>query len=243
MGLERFEDADIQARITVYEEEVTVNEEFDFRLDLVNAGRNAGLLVRINNLTPKGFKITAAPTQYTVENGSVDMKGKRLAPFKAESIKLSLQATEPGFRKVSPQIIYVNEAGKFRTCKLEPVTINVQPQLTFEFKTKTAKAVFDFLTSAFVEDYMRRRIALEKSGWRTLMEIVKHGKVSKYSLYGNGRRRGRAISELERRGLVETRVFLGERGRGGRVLKMRIDYDKETIKRFIDRQIMMVKEK
>lgn len=242
VGLERFEDADIQARIALYEEEVTVNEEFDFRLDLVNAGKRAGLLLRIDDLIPQGFQITASPTPYTIENGSADMKGKSLGPFKVESIKLSLQATETGFRKVSPRIIYVNEAGKFRTCKLEPVTITVQPQLTFEFKTKAAKAVFDFLTSAFVKDYMRRRIALEKSGWRTLMEIVKHGKVSKYSLYGNGKRRGRAIFELGRRGLAETRVFPGERGRGGRVLKMRIDYNKETIKRFIDGQIMIIKE-
>jgi hypothetical protein len=55
--------------------------------------------------------------------------------------------------------------------------------------------------------------------------------------------RGRAVSELERRGLVETRVFLGERGRGGKILKMRISYDKETIKRHIDQRILKIKEK
>lgn len=75
------------------------------------------------------------------------------------------------------------------------------------------------------------------------MEIVKHGKVSKSSVYGTKGRRGRALSELERRGLVETRVFLGERGRGGKILKTRISYDKETIKRHIDQRIMKIKEK
>ena len=75
------------------------------------------------------------------------------------------------------------------------------------------------------------------------MEIVKHGKVSKSSVYGAGGHRGPAVSELERRGLVETRIFPGERGRGGRISKMRISYEKETIKRHIDQQVMKIKEK
>ena len=34
------------------------------------------------------------------------------------------------------------------------------------------------------------------------------------------------------------RVFPGERGRGGKILKMRIYYEKETVKRYIDQRIM-----
>ncbi len=75
------------------------------------------------------------------------------------------------------------------------------------------------------------------------MQITKQAKVSKSSVYGARGRRGPAVSELERRGLVETRVFPGERGRGGRILKMRISYEKETIKRHIDQRIMKIKEK
>lgn len=75
------------------------------------------------------------------------------------------------------------------------------------------------------------------------MEIVKRGKVPRSSVYGVGGRLGLAVSELERRGLVETRVFPGERGRGGRILKARIFYEKETIKRCIDKQIMKNNEK
>lgn len=242
VGIERFEDANIQARIAV-SEEVTVGNEFDFRLDLVNAGKNAGLLVRVDDLIPQGFKITESPSQYNVENGSIDMKGRSLAPLKVESIKLGLQAGEPGLTKLNPQIIYVDENGKFRICKPEPITINVQPRLAFEFRIENTKVIFEFLIGAFVEDYMKRRISLERSGWRTLMDVVKDGKVSKSSVYGAGRRRGRAISELERRGLVEIRVFPGERGRGGKVLKIRIACEKETIKRYVDEQIMKIKEK
>lgn len=49
---------------------------------------------------------------------------------------------------------------------------------------------------------------------------------------------GIATSELEKRGLVDDRVFLGERGRGGRIFKIRLAYEKETIKRYIDQLVM-----
>jgi hypothetical protein len=68
------------------------------------------------------------------------------------------------------------------------------------------------------------------------MEIVKDGKVSTYSVYGEGRR-GTALIELERRGLVETRIFPGERGRGGKILKARVCYDKDPVKRQVDRRV------
>jgi tetratricopeptide (TPR) repeat protein len=242
VGLERFEHADIQARLTA-SEEVTVGEEFDVRLDLVNAGKNFALLVRVDGLIPPGLKVTSLHPQVTIENNSLDMKGKRLDPLKVESIKLSMQPTEPVVINLNPQVIFVDDAGKFGTSKPEPVRITVHPKLAFEFKAKAAQGVFDFLLDSFVEDYMKRRISLEQSGWRTLMEIVKRGKVPRSSVYGVGGRLGLAVSELERRGLVETRVFPGERGRGGRILKARIFYEKETIKRCIDKQIMKNNEK
>jgi hypothetical protein len=112
------------------------------------------------------------------------------------------------------------------------------PMAEFEFKTEAAKKAFNFLVGAFVEDYMRRKLPLEWSGWRTLMEIVKHGKISKRMVYGSGGYRGRAISELGHRGIVEARIFPGERGRGGRILKLRVFHDKETVKRLIDEKVM-----
>ncbi len=85
---------------------------------------------------------------------------------------------------------------------------------------------------------MKRKITLEKSGWRTLNEIVTQGKIPKSSVYGIGGGRGRDVSELERRGIVELRMFQGERGRGGNILRVRVPYDKETVKRYIDERVM-----
>jgi hypothetical protein len=69
------------------------------------------------------------------------------------------------------------------------------------------------------------------------MEIVKHTGLSRHSLYGDESSRGRAIVELENRGLVEARVFPKERGRGGKITKVRVFYEKEIIKRRIDQEI------
>jgi hypothetical protein len=110
--------------------------------------------------------------------------------------------------------------------------------LNFEFATETTKRAFEYLVSAFVEDYMRRRIAQEKAGWRSLMRIITEGKLSRSSMYGYGGRRGRALIELESRGLVEARFFPGERGRGGKILRLRVAYEKEIMKRIIDERIM-----
>jgi len=57
------------------------------------------------------------------------------------------------------------------------------------------------------------------------------------SLYGRHGGYGAAIEELLSRGLVETRIFSGQRGRGGEVVKVRISYGIEPVKRYVD-QIM-----
>jgi hypothetical protein len=97
--------------------------------------------------------------------------------------------------------------------------------------------VFDYLVNAFVEDYMKRRLFIEEAGWRSLVQIAKDAHVSLRSMYGDERRRGSAISELERRGFIEIRTFTGKRGRGGRITKARISYEKETMKRYVDAEV------
>ena len=237
VGLERFEHADIEAYLTA-PEEATVGEELDVRIDLANVGKNPALLVRVNELIPRCLKATVLPPQLSIENNSIDLKGKKLEPLKIESIKLSMQAVEPGTTSLSPKVVFVDDVGRFKTCKPEQVRITVHPRFTFEFTAKDAKRIFEYLMGSFVEDYMKRRISLEKSGWRTLMDIIKSEKVSRSSVYAARGGRGPAISELERRGLVEARVFPGERGRGGKIMKMRIYYEKETVKRYVDQHIM-----
>jgi hypothetical protein len=114
----------------------------------------------------------------------------------------------------------------------------VETQITFEFKTETAKKTFDFLIYAFIEDYMHRKFILEKSGWRTLTDVIKNGGISKFSVYGDKHTKGKVLPQLEKRGLIEIRVFPGERGRGGKIMKVRVCYEKEPVKHLIEQRIV-----
>jgi hypothetical protein len=242
VGSERFEHADIQANLKALED-IELGEQFDVLLDLVNIGNNHGLLVRLDHIAPSGTKVASITPQYDVENSSVNLKGKKIDPLKLESIKIKLQATRTGVVSLKPHVIYVDDRGQFRTSQPEPVSVSVHAKIRFEFRTKEAEKIFDYLVGSFVDDYMKRKISLEKSGWRTLNEIVTHGRVHKSSVYGVRGRRGRDMSELERRGIVESRIFPGERGRGGNIWKVRIPYDKEIIKRHVDERVMKSREK
>ena len=62
------------------------------------------------------------------------------------------------------------------------------------------------------------------------MDVVKNTKVTKYSLYEFSRSKGKPLSELERLGLVESKYFIGERGRGGRIVKIRVAYDNQVVR-------------
>jgi tetratricopeptide (TPR) repeat protein len=229
---------------------VKKDEEFTLRLDVVNISSKPKHLVQIDGLSPTEFTVIKSPT-FWGPNGLTEMKV--IKGFTVLPIQVSFKATETGVFNLNPRIIYQNENGKNKVCMPKQTKITVKPSLNqlvkkeafvalpmaeFEFKTEAAKKAFNFLVGAFVEDYMRRKLPLEWSGWRTLMEIVKHGKISKRMVYGSGGYRGRAISELEHRGIVEARIFPGERGRGGRILKLRVFHDKETVKRLIDEKVM-----
>jgi hypothetical protein len=108
----------------------------------------------------------------------------------------------------------------------------------FKFKSERARPVFQHLVKEFLNDYMTRRIYVEKAGWRSLMEIVRDLKMPRSTLYGPGGRTGPVLAELERRGLVEARVFPKERGRGGEVKKIRIAYDNSVVKRVVEQTVI-----
>jgi len=97
-----------------------------------------------------------------------------------------------------------------------------------------SKSVFDYLAKSFIEDYMQNKQSIEQSGWRTRIAISKATGVNAEILYGKEGKFGPVMKELISSGLVETRFFSGQRGRGGEVTKMRVAYEKESVKRIVD---------
>jgi tetratricopeptide (TPR) repeat protein len=229
---------------------VQTGEVVEMRLDLVNVSKNSGNLVKVEGLVPVGCKIVSMRSFCSTQNSSIEINNKRIDPFQVETIKIKASFAEAGIYNLDPILYYTNDLGESRTTKAKPIKINVQLgpseketkdiaqhlRNKIEFKSEAAEKAFDFLLKAFFEDYYGQKLPKEKSGWRTRMEVVRNAKVTMYSVYGRSGRGGKVTSELNNLGLIESRFFLGERGRGGHVFKMRISPEKEPVKRRINQK-------
>ena len=229
---------------------VHVGEVFEMCLDLVNVAKNPGRLIKVEGLVPSGCKIISLPSFCSIQNSYIEMNNERMGAFQVEPTKIKGSFAKAGVYDLDPTLYYTDDLGEPRTAKAKQITITVQvgsgEEKTksvaerlggkLEFKSEAAEKAFAFLVNAFVEDYFQKRLPKERCGWRTLMDIVKQAKVSRYSMYGSDSHRGLATTELEDLGVVEARFFFGERGRGGKILKLRVSYEKENVKQYVDQR-------
>ncbi|MFI5420232.1 MAG: hypothetical protein ACHQ1H_04635, partial [Nitrososphaerales archaeon] len=115
--------------------------------------------------------------------------------------------------------------------------LTIVAPLEFSFENARASELFDFLLAAFVSDYMGEKMPLENSGWRTMGQMARDGKVPYFSVYGRRGGFSAELKELIRRGIVEQRLFAHERGRGGEITKLRVAYDRETVRGSVNKKI------
>jgi adenylate cyclase len=102
-----------------------------------------------------------------------------------------------------------------------------------EFSNK----LFDYLVKSFIEDYMRKKYVVEKSGWRGLVEAARAIGRSPRTMYGRTEGFSPQVGALIRRGLVETRTTPGQRGRGGVASKLRIAYERRPVQVLVERTV------
>jgi tetratricopeptide (TPR) repeat protein len=246
-----FAHVDLQADL-IMKKGINVDEESELRLDLVNVGRGSVSIIKIDGLVPSdGFKVVAFPSYCCLRNCYLEMNGREIGAFQVETVKLNVKAVKTGVFTLNPSVIYVDDLGETKTCNPQPVKIIVNPRIAppreemvvetkpakLEFRSEAAQKAFDFLVKAFVKDYFNRRFPVERSGWRTLMDIANQANVSRYSMYGSSGHRGIVTKELENLDVIEVRFFFGERGRGGKILKLRVSHEKEIVKQYIDQCI------
>jgi tetratricopeptide (TPR) repeat protein len=242
----RLEKAALQISI-INPNEITKDKEFLIRFDLINISQRRLRLVKLEPFILPEFKINNAPKNYEVQKCSINFKERTLNPLQVETLNLIVQPMKLGNFKLAPSVAYIDSHGKPKSIQSKTIQIIVHPSTVkieidkertqtppnFEFRCEAAQKAFDFLLNSFVNDYARLKFPKERCGWRTLMDVVKVAKISQYSLYGQSNRKGEAMSELERSNLVETRLFTGERGRAGRVLKIRVIYENEFVNKLI----------
>jgi tetratricopeptide (TPR) repeat protein len=243
-----FEKSNIRAHLLA-SRNTTINEEIPFRLDIVNIGKQDAKIVEVKDLIPFSCNVLSLPAYATLDEGSIRLCEKEIDGLSTSTLKLVLIPMELGVFRVSPKIIYTDAAGgNLKTFAIDPITITIRSKtpitrstatqvenLKLEFKSEASQKIFDYLVKTFNEDYLGM-FPKERSGWRTLMDIIKKGKVSKHSVYGSTGKYGQAISELKRKGLIEVRVFVGERGRGGNIVKARIAYENTNVNQYIEQE-------
>jgi len=125
VGLEKFEHAEVQAKLIQPKKEIRVDEDFDLEMQIVNVGKEAVLLTKLEDILPVGFQLITKPDYCEFEDSNLSMKGKRLDPLKSEEIRLVLKPSQKGTVEIAPRIVCVDDNGKRMSHGPEPVTISV----------------------------------------------------------------------------------------------------------------------
>jgi hypothetical protein len=126
VGLERFENADIQANIITRQKELKVGENLDLEIELINAGKGPALLIKVVEIIPQNFDLMEKPENYRVEDSYLNMKGKRLDPLKTEELRIVLKPKTQGVFQLKPKILYLDENGKYKSHEPQPINITVK---------------------------------------------------------------------------------------------------------------------
>jgi len=231
-GLENLESANVVGMVRAPEGPVLVGATLTLDIELVNVGKGTASLVKLDPTVSEGLEFQGPMAPLDNKIGGIDLRGKKLEHLNTFQVKLQLKPVRDGTFTISPTAWFTDDKGTYRSHKIEGVSLTVGTPIR-----EQTSPVMAFLGSAFVEDYMAKRLTVEHAGWRTLMDIVDMLQIPKAQIYGDaryGHTFGRSLEDLVKRGLVEYRIVPGVRGRGGNVMKVRVAYDKEPVKKMVN---------
>ena len=223
VGLERFERADIDARLVTVINGSDSDKNLELEIEISNTGRQSIRLVRLDDAIPPGSSRVDANETERSQGSSLVLSPQRIAPSETVRIRIVIKPEREGLLRLRPRVIFVDES-------------DFQWDRLMEPRILPTSRMIEYLAWSFVKDNTDRRIALPNCGWRTLMEIVKWLKIPRSHVYGEsryGRAFGRQLETLVKSSLVEYRTFPGERGRGGDITRVRILLDNEDVQRYI----------
>lgn len=125
VGLERFEHADVQAKLVQHETEIKVGDTVALEVQVVNVGKEPLSLNRIESVVPAGFQLVSKPDYCVFEDEHLTMKGKRVDPLKTAEIKIAVRSFKRGSVEVKPRVVCVDSVGRQVVFSPEPVAFNV----------------------------------------------------------------------------------------------------------------------
>ena len=144
VGLESFEHANVQGNLVGSVNEVKVGESFCLSVEFVNAGREPALLMRVEDFVPSDFVVVKKPEIYRIEETTLNLKGKQLAPLKLVEVKLTLQPSKKGNYQLKPRVYYLDEFGQNKSLQLKTLEIQVE-EVLLEDRVSTGTQELDSL--------------------------------------------------------------------------------------------------
>lgn len=125
VGHQRFDDADLRAKILVKFEEFSSGEDFELLIEVFNAGSVSASLVRVEDLIPEDFQVSEVSGFYKYADEVLDMKGKMVGPLNTIEIPLKIKPMSRGEYTLKPRIVYLNNDSEYRSCEPEPVQVKI----------------------------------------------------------------------------------------------------------------------
>lgn len=241
-SVEIVDNAYVRANLAVSPSNPKIGQQVSLKIEFANAGTGPAQLVKVERAIPKGFDLVQNPRGLTIEdNRHILLQGRRLDPLKTDQIDLILEPRVEGPIAMTPRVLYLDENGRNRFHEPQPFEIIVENNALRGHDVVAAheslySPILKFLTDSFRQDYLARRLSMEHAGWRGLPEIVGKLKIPRSQVYGDARYGhvfGGPLERLIRNGSVEFRIFPEQRGRGGRITKVRANYDMERVKKII----------
>jgi len=126
VGLSKFEGALIEANMIAPQREVLVGRDISLEIHVANLGKDAAFLMKVEDLVSEGFDLIRKPAKYTLDDGFLNLKGRKLDALGTEEMKLALKARKKGNFVLKPKIQYMSESGEYQSCELEQVTLTVK---------------------------------------------------------------------------------------------------------------------
>jgi hypothetical protein len=121
VGLERFEHADIQAKLIQKENVTEMGNIVSLEIQIVNVGKETIRITKVENIILSGFQIIAKPDYCSIEGTSLELIGKKIDPLKMEKIKITLKSSTKGPVEIKPKIVCFDETGQQISYNIEPV--------------------------------------------------------------------------------------------------------------------------
>src|SRR2546427_158784 len=135
-GPEKLATAYVRAEISLSRNEPRIGDDIEVRVLIANAGNRPAVLLRIQEIVPKGFEIKEKPDASRLDGNHLSLRSRRLAPLKSEELKLILKPLVKGSVTLRPKLVYLDETGQRLQHYTEPLVIIVKEVAAGEGEVK-----------------------------------------------------------------------------------------------------------